>query len=230
MSSELDNPTNNGDANDGGVPRKRVSQSRRNAVTDQLAAAYADGQITTDEFDERTKSAWNAVYEDELTVLTADLAPIDDGLPQVRPGHSPSTRPTASPANKFVTGQPGGVGSSIAFMGGVVRTGDWTIAQNHSSVAFMGGTDINLLKAHLSSANTRINATAFMGGIEIIVPEDVRVKCEGGAFMGGFGVKDHRSVTISQSELPADAPTITITGFAFMGGVDIIRAARSARV
>ncbi|GAB3072955.1 DUF1707 SHOCT-like domain-containing protein [Corynebacterium aquatimens] len=200
------------------LPRKRASQAQRTDATDFLAAAYADGQLNTTEFDERTSAAWNAVFADELEGLTRDLVPVDK--------HEPATRSKRLP--DYVTGEPGGVATSIAVMGGVERSGDWLVNSSHTSFAFMGGTEVNLLKARLSSRNTTIRALAFMGGVEIIVPEDVHVKCDGTAFMGGFGVTDHRSVTIAQADLPADAPTITITGFALMGGVEVIRANRDA--
>ena len=48
--------------------------------------------------------------------------------------------------------------------------------------------------------------------------------------MGGFEVSDHPSVTIAQRDIAPDAPAITVTGFALMGGVEIIRAARNASV
>ena len=92
----------------------------------------------------------------------------------------------------------------------------------------MGGTDLNLLKARFTEANTRINTLALMGGIRIIVPEDVRVLSEGFALMGGFEIHDDKSVTISQHDLPANAPTLTIGGLALMGGVEVIRMARNA--
>ena len=222
-------------------PRKRVSHQTRQYVTDALAAAYADGQLTTTEFDQRTSQAWAATYADEVDVLIHDLdlsghEHLQPNLPQARPhaplesrpDFRPDARPEVQPA--FVTGEPGGVSTSIAIMSGVDRKGDWLVPSSHFSLALMGGTVINLLNARFSDAHTRINAAAVMGGIRIVVPEDVRVRSEGIALMGGFDVHDHASVTVAQQDLPPNAPTLTISGLALMGGVEIIRVARGARI
>ena len=74
------------------------------------------------------------------------------------------------------------------------------------------------------------NAVAIMGGIDIIVPDDVRVIDDGIGIMGGFGIEDHPSCTVPVAQLPADAPVIRVRGLALMGGVGITRAARGARV
>lgn len=100
----------------------------------------------------------------------------------------------------------------------------------HTSVAVMGGNTIDLREARLAAQETVINAVTLMGGVEIIVPEDVRVIDNGASLMGGFEARDHESCTLPLADLPADAPVIRVRGLAFMGGVEIIRAARGARV
>ena len=53
-----------------------------------------------------------------------------------------------------------------------------------------------------------------MGGVEIIVPEDVTVRVTGVGFMGAF---DHKR----QHEAPPGSPVLTVSGFAFMSGVEV---------
>ena len=202
------------------LPRKRLSQVARQHAVDTLTAAYTDGQLSTQEFDERSAAAWRATYSDEIVALTADL-----DIAKHTPNDATSTHHPLLP-----TGEPGGVATSFAVMGGVEHTGDWLIAPSHLSIALMGGTNLNLQHARLSSPRTSIRVAAVMGGVRVIVPEDVRVKSEGAAIMGGFSIIDHPSVTVPQSELPANSPSITISGFALMGGVKVIRAARDAEV
>jgi hypothetical protein len=55
-----------------------------------------------------------------------------------------------------------------------------------------------------------------MGGIEIIVDDDVEVDVSGIGFMGAF---EHGA---SGPGLPG-APLVRVTGFAFMGGVEVRR-------
>lgn len=211
------------DAANGRQPRKRASNIARQNIVSQLAAAYTDGQLSTDEFDHRTAQAWSAKFGDELEALTADLNLAGDQSPTVA-----ASDPVHAPPQ--ISHEQGGVGNSFALMGGVEHSGDWLISAHHRSVALMGGTDLNLLNARFSAQHTCIDAAAIMGGVRIIVPDDVHVTSEGHALMGGFEVSDHPSVTIAQRDLPPDAPAITVTGFALMGGVEIIRAARNARV
>lgn len=207
-------------------PRKRLSNTARQQVADTLAAAYTDGQLSTAEFELRTAQVWGATYADETAELTADLDVSADLV-----AHTASEAviaPRSGEITPHVTGEPGGISTSIAVMSGVDRSGDWLVAPHHFSLALMGGTELNLQNARFTQASTRINAAAVMGGVRIIVPEDVRVRSEGLALMGGFEVRDHESVSIAQQDLPDHAPTLTVSGIALMGGVEVVRAARSA--
>ncbi|WP_297850056.1 DUF1707 domain-containing protein [uncultured Corynebacterium sp.] len=208
MSSDIEKTGDN-------LPRKRVSTSARQAAADLLSAALADGQLNIDDFDERNRQLWRVTYADELEALTADLS-VPASVPQ-----APS--PAITPAG-------GGATLTLSIMGGSSREGSWQIAPHHHSFTTMGGNLLDLRFAKLSAQETVINAVAIMGGMEIIVPENVRVISEGIGIMGGFGIEDHPSCSVSMSDLPPSAPTIRIRGIGLMGGVGIVRAAKDARV
>src|SRR6516162_692889 len=53
----------------------RASHADRDRVIDLLKAAFADGRLTRDEFDERLGQAFAARTYAELAALTADLHP-----------------------------------------------------------------------------------------------------------------------------------------------------------
>ena len=199
-------------------PRKRASDSERDAAAKHLQEAFADGQISMSEFDERSRALYAATYADELPALVEDLSPVK------RPDRE------ASPSHTLVTGESGGSAFTLSLMGGSERTGQWLVAPTHTSITLMGGNALDLREARLASRETIINAVAIMGGIDIIVPEDVRVVDDGLGIMGGFGKEDHPSCTVSVAQLPADAPVVRVRGLALMGGVGITRAARGARV
>lgn len=218
MSSEIERP-------EAPLPRKRASSAARQATANLLAEALADGQITIAEFDERTAQVWQAVYADELDRLTADVEVANSTEPVPRPAATPHAHSRAE-----VVPQQGGSAFSLAIMGGSSREGSWRIARHHTSLATMGGHYLDLREATLSAQETVITAIAVMGGIEIVVPEDVRVLSEGFGIMGGFGVTDHPSCTLRIDDIPASAPIIRIRGLGLMGGVGITRAARGARV
>ncbi len=68
------------------VPRRRVSDSEREAAAHRLNHAFAEGRLTVEEFDQRLSVAYDATYDDELTSLVCDL-PLRDRLPPV-PGEN----------------------------------------------------------------------------------------------------------------------------------------------
>ena len=207
---------------DANLPRKRLSSAERDRAAAFLHDAFVDGQLSVNEFDERSRMLYEATFVDELPALIDDLSPVT-----AQP-HPPAQRPSG--VRNYVTGESGGSGFSLAVMGGSERGGDWLVAPTHTSFTVMGGSSIDLREARLSSHETEINAFAIMGGIEIIVPDDVRVLDAGIGIMGGFGVETHSSCRFSLAEIPADAPVIHVRGLALMGGVGIVRAARGAHI
>lgn len=199
------------------LPRKRVTNAERDRAASLLHDAFADGQITITEFDERSRALYAATFSDELPTLIDDLSPVEH-----------PTAPTS--AEDPVTGERGGSAFSLAMMGGSERTGQWLIAPTHTTLTVMGGTVLDLREARLASETTVINALAVMGGVDIIVPENVRVVNSGIGIMGGFGTEDHPSCAVSQADVPADAPVVHVRGLSLMGGVGVIRAAHGAPV
>ena len=199
-------------------PRKRASDAERDTAAKHLQEAFADGQLSMSEFDDRSRALYAATYADELPALVADLSPVK------RPDRKDP------PPHALVTGESGGSAFSLCIMGGTERTGQWLVAPTHTSITLMGGNALDLREARLASRETTIYAISIMGGIDIVVPEDVRVIDDGVGIMGGFGMEDHPSCTVSVAQLPADAPVIRVRGLALMGGVGITRAARGARV
>lgn len=204
-------------------PRKRASDSERDKAAKHLQAAFTDGQISLTEFDDRSRALYAATYSDELPALVEDLSPVERA-------DRPTPATTSANSRAVVTGESNGSAFSLALMGGTKRTGQWLVAPTLTSVALMGGNSLDLREARFAAQETVINALALMGGIEIIVPDDVRIVDDGVGIMGGFGVEDHDSCTVSGAELPADTPVVRVRGLALMGGVGIIRAARGARV
>lgn len=202
------------------LPRKRAGNTERERISQLLNDAHADGQLTLAEFDERSQAVWAATYADELPALVEDLTP----------AASQSNARAASSAVDRIAGAPGGSRLSLSIMSGSDRMGSWQVAPSHTSITVMGGNDIDLRDATLSAHETVINAFAVMGGIDIIVPDDVRVIDDGIGVMGGFELRDDASCTVSPDQLPSDAPVVHVRGLALMGGVDIIRAAQGAQL
>jgi hypothetical protein len=183
----------------------RASDQDRERVANILRDAAGEGRLDMTELDERLDAVYTAKTYAELEPITRDL-------PQA--GSSPAApRAVADPAR--YGGQPSST-SAFAFMGGFARKGNWVVPPTFSAVAIMGGGCIDMRDARFAERTVTIHAVAFMGGIEIIVPEDSQVDVTGFGFMGAF---DHSAHGAGQP----DGPVIKINGLAFMGGVEVKR-------
>jgi hypothetical protein len=70
-------------------------------------------------------------------------------------------------------------------MSGSEHRGRWHPAPVTNALAFMGGVHLDLRSAEIQGSELEINAVAFMGGIEVIVPEGIQVEMTGIAIFGG---------------------------------------------
>lgn len=212
------------------VPSIRASDSEREATVQLLQQSYAEGRLTLAEFDDRTTSAYGARFQSDLAELTRDLSPAHS--PAHPPAHQgdgfrPVQHTASTPARRVTGGS--GPGTSIAVMSGVERTGAWTLPAEHTTVAVMGGVEIDLRAADLQARETTIRAFALWGGIEIYVPDDIHVHVEGIGLMGAFSEAsanddDHRPV---RQPAPG-APVIRVVGLALMAGIEVRRVPRPA--
>jgi hypothetical protein len=84
------------------------------------------------------------------------------------------------------------------------------------AIAFFGGVDLDFREAVLQPGVTEVHVIAFMGGVNITVPEDLPVDVEGIGIFGGF---DSRHVASSSGD-PAET-RLRVTGVAFLGGASV---------
>ncbi|WP_409497041.1 DUF1707 domain-containing protein [Amycolatopsis sp. cmx-11-12] len=192
----------------------RISDADREQVAQVLHAAMSEGRITINELEERL----TIVYEAKTV---GDLKPVTADLPQTRSAIQPATSRALGLPDDRIGGHPGS-GASIAVMSGASRKGSWVVPPQHNSFAFWGGTDIDLRHARFAEKNTTITAVAIMGGIDIIVPDDINVDVTGIGFMGAFELEDRAGTPAA----PPTAPTVKITGLAFWGAVTVVRKPR----
>jgi hypothetical protein len=197
-------------ASEPGSGRQPLSHTRQVTV-DALCEHFANDVMSVEEFERRVGAAHRAQTVDDLKELLRDLPGGD--LPAVAgkasvPAPLPQRRVTAAahvPAREIV----------VAVMGGATRKGRWTAARTNLALSIMGGSQLDFREAALGPGVTDVKVFALMGGVEIIVPPGVNVESRGIGIMGGF---DH--VTDYEQNDP-DAPTLRVTGFALMGGVEI---------
>ncbi|MFE9835001.1 DUF1707 domain-containing protein [Streptomyces sp. NPDC005551] len=200
------------------LPELRASDADREQVTERLRDALAEGRLDMAEFEERLDATYRARTYGELAPITRDLP----GAAALAP-HSLTKSPHVNGGwgGRIV----GGEGSSawgVAVLSGFERRGRWTVPRRFTSVALMGGGEIDLREADFAGREVVLNCFAVMGGVNVVVPPGVEVVVRGIGVMGGF---DHR-----EDGVPGDpgAPRVVVTGFAFWGGVGVQRKATRA--
>jgi Domain of unknown function (DUF1707) len=187
------------------TPSPRASHADRNAIAERLRDAFADGRLDEDEFDVRIQAALSARTRAELEPLLADLLPEGTVAPVQAPGPVMPVSPGGAQKHALV----------VAIMGGAERKGRWRVPAESTAVAIMGGVELDLRAATLTSPVTTIRAAAIMGGVDIIVPPGVRVEMSGIPLMGGG---DDR---VDDANLPPTAPLVKVYWLALMGGVSV---------
>ena len=201
------------------LPVQPISPDQRQRAVDRLCAHFAEDHLDTDEFERRLDLAYAAQTRHELVALEQDLPDLRpetavepahaavggrDVAPAVAPAAVDASRP--APERDFI----------LSVMGGAERKGTWTPAKHIRVFSMMGGASLDFREAAFASREVTVSVLSVMGGTEIIVPPGVHVESNGVAIMGGFGA--------AQQSRPSgpNAPVIRITGFALMGGVDIL--------
>jgi hypothetical protein len=105
------------------------------------------------------------------------------------------------------------------------RATGWPL-RGGSYVVVMGGADLDLRVADVPDGETYLDLTAIMGAIELIVPPDMSVECEGAAILGGVTVLGQSSggVISSRTFIRAGSAGSTkrlrVRCRAIMGGVE----------
>lgn len=199
--------------------RLRAGDAERHQTAAVLQEALGKGQLSMEEFEERTTSVWSTVYRDELESLTVDLiAP--PATSRLAASHAAAATGTLAAADRITGGE--GAAFSVAIWSGFARKGMWTVPPKFTAFALMGGGALDLRHANFAQRDVTITAIAIMGGIEIVVPDDAHVNVSGIGFMGAF--EDGRKWDDGPPPTPApDAPVITVNGLALMGGIEVRR-------
>lgn len=105
---------------------------------------------------------------------------------------------------------------TVAILSNARRDADWILPRLFRVFTFWGNTELDLTKVLLGQGTSVIEIRCIMGNVEITVPPDLRIESEVDAVLGSAEVRREIASTTS-----ADAPTIRITGSAFLGNIEI---------
>jgi hypothetical protein len=201
--------------------RMRASDADRERVAGLLRDAYAEGRLSPVEHEERLSEVYRATTYADLLPVLHDL-PVPPGVLAVPgTGQALAVTPSAVPAVPTPgtgvivdpTREAQGQGTAVAILSGVERKGRWVAPPAMTTVAFMGGVEMDFTDAVLTAQETTMTVFCLMGGIEITVPDGIEVRVDAIALMGGHSGP--------KSTPPPGAPVLRITGLILMGGVDI---------
>ncbi len=201
--------------------RLRASDADRERVAGLLREAYVEGRITPVEHEERLAETYRATTYADLAAVLRELPVPPGALAVPGAGQVVAVTPAPGPAwpdsTAVVVVDPSraaqGQGNAVAIMSGVERKGRWVAAPAITTVAVMGGVELDFTEAVLTAAETTLTVFCLMGGIQVTVPEGIDVRVDAVALLGGHSGP--------KTTPPPGAPVLRITGLIVMGGLDV---------
>jgi hypothetical protein len=186
-----------------------ITSQERDLAESRLRQAVADEILTLDEFGDRMRALLAARTRGDLQQTVAGIPVASEPLRRTR------ERGTARPARRQQ--------HVIAIMSEEAARGRWRPAPETTAVGIMGNAIVDLQGAEYEGDELKISAVAFMGGVEIIVPEGVEVE------LSGFAIMGDRSNKIDAPVLP-DAPLVRVDAYAIMGAVEVRHPKKKERI
>lgn len=130
----------------------------------------------------------------------------------------------------LIRGASGSGGTHWAVMSAIERKGQRWRLEDGNYIAFMGGVELDLTAADIPDRQTVLNLTAVMGAVDVKVPPDLEVECDGSAFLGGVTLFDEEAGGVLSSRTavqagPEGSPRrLVIHSRALLGGIEVKRA------
>ena len=177
-------------------------RDRREAAIQQLADSFAADLLTIDQFDERVARAHGATTIAELDALVADLPP---------PAGAKSTALVPLTVEPALTERPK---RFRAWFGSLERHGAWVVPAELSVSPVFGSAVIDFREARFAAQTITLDAHVVFGTLEVIVPPQLAVECEGSSI---FGSIESHGGTVADPE----RPLLRIIGTALFGTIEV---------
>ncbi len=195
------------------ISRAELRDLRERAV-DTLTDSFAADLLDMDEFEQRIDRAHRAKTRAEIDELVADLGPSKAAMVPTKTDAALET--SGHHALTIASDKATDSRTLVAVLGGVERKGSWRLPARLRTVAILGGAQLDLREAVFAPGVHEIDIFALMGGVELIVPPNVAIECDGAGILGGF-----ESVNRAPTEPDPDRPLLRVRGVAMLGGVEI---------
>jgi hypothetical protein len=170
---------------------RSVTDGDRARVVERLRLVAIDA-LDLDDFSLLVEDAWRADTWSELHAIAA-RAPLP---------------PPPDPSRESV----------VALGWPARRAGGWRPSAVVTASAFLGNAVLDLTEAEWDGRPVCIVASAVLGGVEVVVPHDVRVELSGWSFLGGVRVVGRRP----QSQVGGH-PLVSVRAQALAGSVTVRR-------
>ena len=104
----------------------------------------------------------------------------------------------------------------VAIFGGASRKGQWNVEPKMTAVTVFGGASFDFRDAQLPQREISLHCTSIFGGMDIVVPPEMRVIDSGMAIFGGRDTDSGGA----ESGNP-DAPVLRLSGLTLFGGLSL---------
>jgi hypothetical protein len=109
----------------------------------------------------------------------------------------------------------------VAIFSASRKQGRWVVPRHVRVLSIFGNATVDLREAILQYRETVIEAQAVLAEIQIIVPPDVIVECDGDALLGSFTIDEGRRRGARSQPPSPDAPVVRVIGTAHLASVTV---------
>ncbi len=109
----------------------------------------------------------------------------------------------------------------VSFFSENRKEGRWAVPNHLRVLSVFASVKVDLREAVLQHRETVIEAISVLAEIQIIVPPDVIVECDGDAFMGSFTLSESKRRGKVTTARPPGAPVVRVMGSAYLANVTV---------
>jgi Cell wall-active antibiotics response 4TMS YvqF/Domain of unknown function (DUF1707) len=179
-------------------------RDRRERAIQHLSDSFVADTITVEEFEDRLARVHAASTLADVDAQVTDLAPLPAGATSTALAPL-SVNPALAVATKRIR----------TVLGNVERRGGWAVPTRLDVSATFGNVELDFRGAQFTAAVTELNARVVFGNLEIIVPPQLAVDCEGSSVLGN--IENHGSGAVSDP----DRPLLRIRGVVVLGNISV---------
>jgi hypothetical protein len=106
----------------------------------------------------------------------------------------------------------------VSFLSSTEREGHWELPRHLRALAVLGNVELDLREAIVGVGLYVIEAVAVLGSVEITVPPELHVECDGEALVGSFTLQYEGRVNTAVAR---PETTIRVTGTAYVASVSV---------